>query len=186
MNPETVEELQFDLDILVRYHDLRRAFFAKLNYGVPIITLLGMFVAGFGFSDSNTVLGLVGLTIILVITTLNLALGRYEGCFQYGFAGHVSFHDRLYHESVDLSAEVVGTIEPTVELFHKWSVRMSRIVNQDTRKFRAAYAFERNIALYVAERDDEKVHLTWWQTMFMNLFRFSETHFSQARDAVEA
>jgi len=181
MADATRGELIFRVDVSVRYHDRRRAFFDLMHKLVAAVSVLGGSAAVFGvvsllkewqFGELTI---LVGALAVSMLNTLDLVIG---------FSPKAREHDSLYRRYIELDAEMVKDLNPSPETVRAWESKVLMIERDDPPVYWGIYAQCWNQSVHSLGRkkhgllDTDKFRLWFGLGHF---FRYREQMFPPAR-----
>lgn len=134
-----LEQLRYEIDVLVRYHDRRRAWFDGWQRWTTFVGILGGSAAAVAFyaqakswSDFGVQIGLWVALGVAILNALDLT---------FGFAVAARRHDDLYKRLIGLDAEIVeyGNQVDETQLRH-WIASKYKIEADQPSLYNALYA----------------------------------------------
>lgn len=172
---KTIAELRFDIDVVVRYHDRRRAFFDTFRRLIAGLTVFGgsaAAVAFWGYLESSVPLdpriGLVGALLVAALNAYDLVTGISAKARQ---------HDSLYRRYVELDEQIVRADENKGQL-RQWEAELLRIERDEPPMFRAVYTMCQNEAVKVWRLENSSKHkVNWVQSLFAHFLRMPRAEF---------
>lgn len=175
MSFKHVNELRFDIDVLIRYHDRRRAYYDLVFRFINGITVLAGSAAAVTFWAylQQKVLGPgIGLAGALIITVLN----AYS--LVSGITVRAREHDALYRRYVALEERIVRAGQDSNKL-REWEGDFLLIERDELPIFRAIYVLCQNEATDVWKLPEkEQIRITFWQSILANFMRMPRVQFS--------
>lgn len=139
-----MEQLQFDVEVRIRYHDLRRSFFGTLYrfhaVGIFMFCLLIIWAM-----NESSMLGSFVVLLLIAFHTVNFVFGKYEGHYLAGFDGAYQFHERLYRSFSELEVSIVSIVNCTELECREFHVQNKLLQSEDIDVFRAVYTTAQNM-----------------------------------------
>jgi len=139
-----IDQLRFDIEVRIRYHDLRRAFFGTLYRFHAIGIFLFCFFLLWAIYESP-VLGSTVVLLLIAFHAVNFVFGKYEGHWLAGFDGACQFHERLYQSFTELDVEIVVAGNCTESQYREFQVKNKMLQLEDIDLFRVVYTAAQNM-----------------------------------------
>ena len=174
-----IKNLKFEINLWIRYYDMRRAFFSAFHMGRELTIPALILVVFIGSTAENIAVPITASILALVIFIGTYLFGMHD-VLMGGFAGAVSFHDRMYRSFINLKIEMLDE-----EQYDKVRKKMYDIFESPmffSQPFRRAIwvcAYNQTCA---ACGIPEKYYLTKWQRMMANILPMRATTFKVISD----
>jgi len=159
---DLLEDLKFQIERSVRYHERRRSFFESWHKFIMLLVILSGSAAFSPLLNQASWLGL----FIAFIAAMDLVLG---------FSHKARDHSILYMRFIDLLVEMESKFDRVGENLSSWTSRRLAIEKDEPPVLTALNASCHNEVIAAQGLDaDETVPLTEFQSLFMHYFRFDE------------
>ena len=161
----SLDDLEFEVDVAIRYHDRRRAFFDAMNRlvaGVTVVAgsaaLAGLIIKLKGITGVGEWVILGGAFIVTILNAWSLVSG---------FAVQARDHDDLCRRYIRLDADIAGS-EHTVEKVRSWRSQFLLIQHDAPPTYWAVYGLCWNEAVEYKRRDESaRRNVNWWYRRFL-------------------
>jgi hypothetical protein len=165
-----VANLRFDLLRNAIYHTARSLFFDRctraLNFLVIIFGTSAAAQLGQGRIDSKWLA--FGAAIFGAVQLVG------------DFSGAARVHGYLQRRCYELLAELEGIVSPDESQIASIRAKLTTVYGEEPPPMRALDAVAYNAACDSVGRDDERVKINWWQSLFAQLYPFNGTKFIDA------
>lgn len=168
----------FEIDVHVRYHDRRRAFYDFLHRCVAGVGVLGGSASIAGLATMLTQINATGVYVILVAGLLVAFLNAAD--LVIGFVIKARLHDDLYRRYISLQAKLVRIARPTDDDFRAWKEELLLIERDEPPVYWGVFAQAWNQSVYSLARDKSGILDTTGhgaKFVFRHIWRFHETDF---------
>jgi len=172
---QTPRQLRLSVEISLRYHNRRRAFFESLHKIVVFIGLLGGSAAFFviwnelGAEDGALRnFGMYGALSIAALHALDLVIG---------FAPMASLHQSLYQRFTALAAEMDGFEGDEDQELRVWQARKGMIDHDEPAPFHALYAICRNEVFQTTGGETDKKYIRaipWYRRWTAHIWKHAD------------
>lgn len=152
---DNIHDLNFSIEVSIRYHDRRRGFFDTLHKTVRVVGMLGISAAAAGLTGylndvpAGREVGIGGAFTGALLLALDVVVG---------FAESARLHDSLYRKFYELMAEIARAKDPSEDEIHGWLSRVLIIERDEPPSFHALYILCHNEVVYVMKYPRTKMH----------------------------
>lgn len=94
-------------------------------------------------------------------------------------------HEFLQRQYYELIADIAAVAEPDASQVAAWEARLNRIYGEEPPPMRALDAIAYNAACKSLGRQDSRVRVTLWQSMFRHVFMFNGASFPYERASAQ-
>jgi hypothetical protein len=172
-----VNELLFDIDVRVRYHDRRRAFFSAFRRSIAGYNVFAASAAAFllwGILGLPTWIGILGAFLIALFNAYDIVTD---------VAGMERRHDWIYRELLELD-EKIKRAKGNPDCLSDWAADLSRVERDEPPLYKAVYLQCGNEAAATWKLESyEPYVVSGFRAFFAHFFRMAETNFAQAKRA---
>lgn len=139
-----MDQLRFDIEVRIRYHDLRRAFFGALyRFHAVGIFLFCLFIIW--AINESAMIGSFIVLLLIAFHAVNFVFGKYEGHYLAGFDGAYMFHERFYRSFSELEVSIVSTVDCTESQYREFQAQNAKLQFEDIDVFRVVYIAAQNM-----------------------------------------
>ena len=165
----TQNELRFDIDVSIRYHNRRRAFFNNWHKVTTFIGILGGSVGAVAFATAvgkwwnyGLELGLGFALLVAIVNALDLTIG---------FSERARMHDALYKKFVVHDAKIEAAGETSEEQIRQLQSERLLIEHDEPPIFNVLYAQCQNEAVRVWRSPTPKLIISFRQRVLAQWVR---------------